>query len=107
MQGTGFTGDQSSVELFVGSIKQETSSISESEAIFTITNVTSPTISSLDLFFDVGIPEGVLETSLTLTPKLVSVSPNSGSIGGSLITAIVPGASSTATIIDSDGNSIC
>jgi hypothetical protein len=44
---------------------------------------------------------------MTLTPKFVSISPNSGSIGGSLITAVVPGAGSSATIVDSTGASIC
>lgn len=45
-----------------------------------------------------------------MTPKLVSVSPNSGSIGGSLITATVPGIGSSAsdiTLVDADGNDIC
>ena len=56
-----------------------------------------------------GIPEGhsVVEAPLTLTPKLVSISPNSGSIGGTLITAVVPGAGSSADIVDSTGTSIC
>jgi len=39
----------------------------------------------------------------------VSVSPNTGSIGGSVITATVPGATITSTGLDiyADGSSIC
>jgi hypothetical protein len=40
----------------------------------------------------------------------VSVSPNVGSIGGTVITATVPGATITSTdidIVDSDGNTVC
>jgi hypothetical protein len=59
----------------------------------------------------VGIPAGhsLVESSFSLTPKLVSVSPVSGSVGGSLITAIIPGVtvSDTVSIVDSTGSSIC
>jgi hypothetical protein len=63
------------------------------------------------MYFDVGIPVGhsYAEASFSLTPKLVSVSPNSGSVGGSLIIATVPGVtvSDTVSIVDSAGSSIC
>lgn len=42
-----------------------------------------------------------------MTPKLVSIIPSSGSIGGTLITAVVPGAGSSVDIVDSTGTSIC
>jgi hypothetical protein len=47
---------------------------------------------------------------LNITPQFVSVSPNVGSIGGTVITAVVPGATVTSTdidIVDADGDSIC
>jgi hypothetical protein len=63
------------------------------------------------LYFDVGTPEAhsIVETSLSLTPKFVSISPSSGSVGGSLITAAVPGVvvGSTVSIVNSTGTSIC
>jgi hypothetical protein len=40
----------------------------------------------------------------------VSISPNVGSVGGTVITATVPGATVTSTgldIVDADGDSIC
>jgi hypothetical protein len=44
------------------------------------------------LYFDVGIPENnaaITAHGLTLEPKLISLSANEGSIGGSIITANV------------------
>lgn len=109
VSGSGFTGDSSSVELLINEILQTTVSVTATEAIFTIVDVDSQTLASQKLFFDVGIPEGhsIVEAAMTLTPKLVSVTPNSGSVGGSLITAVVPGAGSSADIVDSTGASIC
>ena len=91
--GTGFTGDTSSVELYVSEVLQTTSSVSETEALFTVTDVTDLSLTSTKLYFDIGIPEGHsnIESGVTLTPKLVSLSPSSGSVGGTLVTATVPG----------------
>jgi hypothetical protein len=109
--GTGITGDVSSTELHIFGVAQTTTSVSATEAVFTISDVASQTLNSQKLFFDVGLPDGhaLVEASFALTPKLVSVSPNSGSVGGSLITASVPGAtvSDTVSIVDSAGASIC
>jgi len=48
-------------------------------------------MSNINVYFDVGLPKGyntvIRGQNLTLSPKLVSVSPNSGSLGGSVITA--------------------
>ena len=61
------------------------------------------------VYFDSGIPEEhhYTQRAMTVTPKLVSVSPNSGSTGGSLITLNIPGASASTQIVDSSGVSIC
>lgn len=50
-----------------------------------------------------------MEGTFLITPRLVSVSPASGSVGGTLITATVPGAtaSDTVNLLDSLGVSIC
>ena len=109
--GNDFTGDTSSTELYIANMKQTTTSVSTTEAVFIINNVTSQTLNAQKLYFDVGIPHGhsIVEASYELTPKLVSISPNSGSVGGTVITAQVPGAtvSSTVSIVDSTGASIC
>jgi hypothetical protein len=54
----------------------------------------------MKIFFDVGRPSGsavVEQATLTLTPTLVSISPNAGSIGGSYITLSAPGATVGST----------
>lgn len=49
----------------------------------------------MNVYFDVGLPKGydtvVVGKTFTLSPKLVSVSPNAGSIGGSLLVAKLEG----------------
>ena len=63
------------------------------------------------LYFDVGLPKShsFIEGTFTVTPKLTAISPVSGSVGGTVITATVPGAtvSDTVDILDSTGASIC
>ena len=68
----------------------------------------------MTVYFDVGLPEGhhsvVRATTLELTPKLISISPSSGSIGGSVVTATVAGigaATAGVDLVDSSGASIC
>lgn len=47
----------------------------------------------MNLYLSIGIPEGYseLDSGITFEPKLVSLSTNKGSAGGSLITAVVKG----------------
>jgi|DEB0MinimDraft_12_1074336.scaffolds.fasta_scaffold01900_11 hypothetical protein len=59
-----------------------------------------------------GKPNGhnFVEVPLSLTPKLMSVTPNQGSAGGSTIVATVPGvgvSSEGVDLVDSTGTSIC
>jgi hypothetical protein len=44
--GTDFTGDTSSVELYIADVAQTTSSVSSTEAVFSIFNVSSQTLNS-------------------------------------------------------------
>lgn len=95
----------------MASVSQTPLSVSTTEAKFTIDNVSTGTFSSSVLYFEVGLPgnHSVIEQSFTISPKLASVSPVSGSIGGTLLTANVPGAtvSDIVDILDSAGSSIC
>lgn len=60
-----------------------------------MTNITGWKLHNINVYFDVGLPKGhdtvIKGQNLTLSPKLVSVSPNEGSVGGSLITAKLQG----------------
>jgi deoxyxylulose-5-phosphate synthase len=55
--GTDFTGDTDSVELLVNDVKQTTKSVTATEAVFTVVDVSSQSVNSNVLYFDVGIPE--------------------------------------------------
>jgi len=47
----------------------------------------------MKLYFEKGIPNGheILDKGLTLSPKFLSISPNIGSMGGTLLTITAPG----------------
>lgn len=73
-----------------------------------MSNVNDLKLASMKLYFDVGVPEGhkKVEDGLVLTPKLVSISPSSGSVGGTVVTATVPGVGKSTKdldIVDSAG----
>jgi len=90
--------------------------VTETDAIFTISNVTSSTLSGTEnkdtrLFFDVGLPENYTLTyeEFSITPKLVSVHPKTGSYQGTVLTLTVPGVhiNSNVDVVDAEGASIC
>jgi hypothetical protein len=93
--GTGFTGDTSTTELNVNGRPQTTISVTATQAVFRVTNITGWTLHNINIYFDVGFPTNfdsiVRARNLTLSPRLVSVSPNAGSIGGSLLIARLEG----------------
>jgi hypothetical protein len=112
--GTDFEDSTDGVELVISDVAQTTTSISSREVVFTISNVSSQSLSSNILYFAVGIPDNhaaISGATITITPQLVSISPNSGSIGGTIIRAVVPGATTSSTGIDlidvSTSGSIC
>ena len=112
MTGTDFTGDASSVSLELDGVAQTTESVSATEAVFVISDVSDTTVSYGELYFAEGIPNGhsVVETGVQLEPSLVSVSPNSGSLGGTLIIANVQGVgvnTQDLQLVDQFGADIC
>ena len=110
LTGEGFTGDASSVELYIAGVKQTTSAVSSTEVTFTIDNVSSEDLSTAKIYFPEGIPELVADISgLSLTPKFVSLSHQEGSVGSSIITANVPGIGVNTKSVDFklNGTSIC
>ena len=98
----------------VDGVTQETVSVSETEALFSITDVQGGAAedTTVLLYFPIGIPEGhdAFDAGLALEPRLTAISPNEGSTGGSLITVTAPGVgarSATVELVDSAGDSIC
>jgi hypothetical protein len=110
VNGTGFTGDTTTVELYIGGRKQTTSAVSSTQLTIQVTNVTSAALVPT-LYFPEGIPENhtAVAQTFNMTPKYVSISPNAGSIGGSLLNVTIPGVglNSTVDILASNGSSIC
>ena len=69
--------------------------VNSTTAIFRVSNVNGWVLSNMMVYFDVGLPEGyntvIVGKSFTLEPRLISVSPNVGSVGGSLLMAKIEG----------------
>jgi len=114
VSGTGFSGDSSTVELFANGIKQETTSVSPTEATFNVVNSQSNSLNGLKLYFPEGTPEAhdsILGDALLMTPKLASFIPNAGSVGGTEVIVSAPGLgfaeSSDNVDLVSNGTSIC
>lgn len=65
--------------------------MSSTKAIFKVSNITGWELTNMKLYFDVGFPAGhdtVIEgKNISLSPKLVSLTPNVGSAGGTIIVA--------------------
>jgi len=55
--GTDFTGDTSTTELQFSNVAQTTTSVSTTEAVFTISDISTQTLVANTLYFDIGLPE--------------------------------------------------
>ena len=88
-------------------------SVSSTIVAATISNITNSASASVELYFPIGAPSGYasLATGITLTPSLVSISPNSGSPAGSIITATVSGVGTALpgviSLVDASGLALC
>ena len=118
MTGTAFSGTAETTQFYVSGVKQETIFMNTTDAIFKITNNKGWILQNMNLYFDVGFPKGyttiIKGQNLTLTPKLVDISANMGSMEGTIIKANVQGVgpldnkTDVATLVDnSTGTSIC
>jgi hypothetical protein len=111
--GQGIQGTSANVDLFVQGVKQETLSVSSTEAKFKIIEMLDVSSKNISFYTQDGLPKdhSTIQTAgVTLTPKLVSISPNSGSISGTIIIANVEGVGKKTTgleLVDSNGDSIC
>jgi hypothetical protein len=109
--GFGFEG---SPELYIGGFAQELVYICETKMIFAIINSPSETLTGMHMYFDDGYPDNhtAITTDrddLVMTPELVSISPNEGSIAGTRLEVAAPGVtvSTTIDVVDASGTSIC
>ncbi len=87
LEGEGFGTDASGIELFIDGELQTALTADETRATFTLDSALDETSNDVKIYFPDGLPLGYEDvSSVTVTPTLVSVSPSSGSYGGTLIT---------------------
>ena len=89
-------------------------SFSDTEATFELANLVEMSSRDVYMYWPIGLPANHSETiraGYTLTPKFVSVSPRNGSLGGTLLTAQVPGLAfsyqGSIDLVDDNQQSIC
>lgn len=87
LEGTGFGTDTSTIELYIDGVRQECLTAADTTATFALDGMLDEVSDNVQLYFADGLPTGYADvSSVTVSPSLVSVSPSSGSFGGTLIT---------------------
>lgn len=87
LTGTGFGTDTSAIEFYIDGVKQECLTAEDTTATFAIDGTLDEVSDNVQIYFADGLPSGYADfNSVTVTPSLVSVSPSSGSFGGTLLT---------------------
>jgi hypothetical protein len=99
-------------DMQINKVSQDMKSHSDTMAVFTITDVLDLQSTDVNLFFPVGIPEGhdLVRAGINVEPRLMMVTPNSGTIASTLVTATVPGVGKSTTgldLVDETGRTIC
>lgn len=110
LRDTAESGDMS--DLQINEVSQTVRSHTDTMAVFEITEVQDLNSLDVNLFFPVGLPKGhdLIKAGVTLEPKLMSISPNVGTVASTLITATVPGIGKGTTglnLVLADGKSLC
>jgi len=87
LTGTGFGTDTTKIELLIDGTKQTCLTATDTQATFTLSHLDHESTNGVKIFFADGLPSGYDKIkSVAITPKLVSISPSTGSAGGTLIT---------------------
>jgi hypothetical protein len=99
--GTGIGGSCANTEFKVYGRKQTCKTLSATSVVFTLDNLVNSTIGGMTLYLEEGTPEGakaVLDTSMTITPKMHSISPKFGAAGGTLLRVNAPGVGTSSSV---------
>ena len=91
---------------------QTTSTCDDTVATFTLIDILDQDSADVQIYFDDGLPTGYTDfTSISVEPTLVSISPSSGSSGGTLLTVSGTGfgtATESLNLVQSStGTEIC
>lgn len=83
------------VTFFIDDVKQTVLSVSDTEVQVRIVHLYQATTLNVKFYLPIGLPDGMraltVTTGITVTPKLLSVSPHIGSPAGSVITITMKG----------------
>lgn len=86
VSGTGFVaGDAAGTELWIDGLKQQIVSVDTTTAVFQLTGALSNTSQDIKFYIGEGSPAGTL-SYISFDSGLISVSPSTGSSGGTLLT---------------------
>jgi hypothetical protein len=91
VSGSGLGATIANTEVYIDEVEQEVIEASSSLLMVKIVDILSSTTANIDIYLPSGTPDDssttMGTTGFTLAPRLQSVTPNTGSIGGSLIVA--------------------
>jgi len=111
LAGTGFGTDKTAVSLYIDGQKQTTDSAANTEAKFTLTHLDSETANVVKVYFADGLPTGHDKIkTVAITPNLVSITPATGSVGGTLLTVTGTGfgkKTKSLTLVDGADKDVC
>ena len=93
--GTGFPNTVVDIIFKIdGQSQSIVSPTSTTQIVITLNNLQTPSSTNIELYFPAGSPSGIealTSTGISVTPRLVSITPSTGSPAGSIITAVVKG----------------
>ena len=114
ISGTGFAATTTNTEVLIDNAKQQIISASDTQHRVRIVDMMTSTSLNTDIQLPTGHPGGTDDlnyaTGISLTPRIHSVSPNVGSLGGALIVAEVRGfgnMTTGVTLVTATGVDIC
>ena len=97
--------------LIIDGKTQTTDSLADTEGKFTLTDLDSEKTNVVQVYFDTGLPKDYAKIkTVAVTPNLVSISPSSGSAGGTLLTVTGTGFGSKTKglmLVDAAGKDLC
>jgi len=73
--------------MIIDGVEQTALDVTDTTATFTLIGIADESSADVKIYFADGLPAGYADfSSITVTPTLVSVSPQTGSSGGTLLT---------------------
>lgn len=110
--GSNFYADTAYTEFKIDGYSQIIQSVTSTEVVVEVNSTLGTSSTDLKLYLLEGIPDGhsIIEGGISLDPKIISITPQTGSTGGSVINATVSGVGTETTgvtLVDSNGNDAC